>query len=198
GRMSTRKGSAVYLDDLLDEAEQRARVEVLRRRPELDDEAVGAIARAVAAGAVRYHILRVAPEKTVSFRWEDAMAFEGRSGPFVQYAFARASSILRKAGVPDGPYPFRAEDLTGEESLALLRVLSRLPRTIQYAARTGHVHAVAGFAHEVAEAFNQYYEKVPVLTDAPGRASRIAVVAATRSTLRTLLELVGVEPLESM
>jgi arginyl-tRNA synthetase len=198
GRMSARKGSAVYLDDLLDEAEQRARVEVVRRRPELPEEAVRTIARAVAAGAVRYHILRVAPEKTVSFRWEDAMAFEGRSGPFVQYAHARACSILRKAGATDGPYPYDPGDLGDPASLALVRVLSRLPRTVQYAARTGHVHAIAGFGHEVAEAFNQFYEKVPVLTEAPGRASRIAVVAATRATLRTLLELVGVEPLESM
>ncbi len=77
-------------------------------------------------------------------------------------------------------------------------MLSRLPRTIQYAARTGHVHAVAGFAHEVAEAFNQFYEKVPVLPDTPGRSSRIAVVAATRAALRTLLELVGVDALETM
>jgi arginyl-tRNA synthetase len=134
----------------------------------------------------------------VTFRWEDALAFEGRSGPFVQYAHARACSILRKAGAWDGPWTFDPADLSDEPSLDLLRVLSRLPRTVEYAARSGHVHAVAAFAHDVAEAFNQFYEKVPVLTEAPGRPSRIAVVAATRATLRTLLELVGVQPLDTM
>jgi len=77
-------------------------------------------------------------------------------------------------------------------------VLSRLPRTVAYAARTGHVHTVAGLAHEVAEGFNRYYERVPVLEGGDARASRIALVAATRIALRVLLDLVGVEPLETM
>lgn len=198
GRMSTRKGSAVYLDDLLDEAITRARAEVQRRRADIEPAELERISRAVAAGAVRYHILRVAPEKTVAFRWEDALAFEGRSGPFVQYAYARASSILRKAGPTDGPWPYEPARLADADSFALLRVLSRLPGTLDYAARTGHVHTVAGLAHEVAEAFNHYYERVPVLEGGPDRASRLALVAASRSTLHDLLDLVGVEPLESM
>jgi arginyl-tRNA synthetase len=200
GRMSTRKGSAVYLDDLLDEAEERARAEVKSRREDLSEEDTAAIARSVAAGAVRYHILRVAPEKTVGFRWEDALSFEGRSGPFLQYSFARASSLLRKAGMdPAAPYPFRAEDLATPEERRVVHVLSRYPRTIAYVARTAHVHTLAGYAHELAEAFNSFYQKVPVLTASTGlRESRLALVAAARQTLANALGLLGLDPLERM
>ncbi len=85
GRMSTRGGSAVWLDHLLTEAVDRARAEVLARREDLADSDVERIAESVATGAVRYHIVRAAPDKPVVFRWEDALSFEGRSGPFLQY-----------------------------------------------------------------------------------------------------------------
>ncbi len=198
GRMSTRKGSAVYLDDLLDEAVARARAEVERRRSDLAGAELDRVARGVAEGAVRFHILRVAPEKAVGFRWEDALSFEGRSGPFVQYAYARSASILRKGGVAGGPYRYRAESLSDPASLELVRAVSRLPRTIAYVARSGHVHAIAGYGHALADAFNRFYERVPVLTEGADRESRIALVAATRAALGRTLELCGVERLETM
>lgn len=198
GGMSTRKGSAVYLDDLLDEAVQRARKEVERRRNDLPKEEIDRIAVGVGTAAVRYHILRVAPEKSVVFRWEDALSFEGRSGPFLQYAYARASSLLRKGGAADGPWAYRPEELADAATLAHLRVLSRLPKTVAYVARTGHVHTLAAYAHELADAFHRFYERVPVLSAEAERESRLAVVAATRAGLARLLELMGLEPLDAM
>jgi arginyl-tRNA synthetase len=198
GRMSTRRGSAVWLDDLLDEAVERARQEVLARRDDLAPPAVDAIARAVASGAIRFHILRVAPDKPVRFRWEEALSFEGRSGPFVQYSHARASSVLRKGDAERPPYPFDPKLLAGAEELGLVRVLSRFPRTVAYAARSAHVHAVAGYAHELADRFNRFYHAVPVLSSGSERASRIALVAAVRTTLANALGLLAVEPLETM
>jgi len=198
GRMSTRGGSAVWLDDLLDEARDRARREVLQRRSDVGPEQVEAIAEAVATGAVRFHVLRVAPDKPVRFRWEEALSFEGRSGPFVQYAYARASSVLRKGERDRGPYPFEAERLQDPEELALVRVVSRWPRTVAYAARSAHVHTLAGYAHELADQFNRFYHAVPVLSSGPERASRIALVAAVRQTLGNALGMLGVVPLETM
>jgi arginyl-tRNA synthetase len=198
GRMSTRAGKVVYLDELLDEATGRARTEVVVRHPEWNVEEVDAIARSVAAAAVRYHIGRVAPEKTVAFRWEDALSFEGRSGPFLQYSYARASSLLRKAEAVDAPRSYDPSQFATPPERALLREISRLPATVEYAARTTHVHALAGYAHSLAEAFNRFYESTPVLTaDAP-RASRLALVAATRTTLANSLQLLGIDPLERM
>ncbi len=198
GRMSTRGGSAVWLDDLVEEAVERATREVAARRPDLSAAEAGRVADAVATGAVRYHIVRIAPDKPVRFRWEDALSFEGRSGPFVQYSHARASSVLRKGDADAPPYPFDPERLADPEEIALVRVISRFPRTVAYAARTFHVHAVAGYAHDLADQFNRFYHAVPVLRSGAGRESRLALVAAARQTLRNALELLGIVPLETM
>ncbi len=198
GRMSTRGGSAVWLDDLLDEALDRARAEVVKRRDDLGPQEVERIAEAVAASAVRFHIVRVAPDKPVRFRWEDALSFEGRSGPFVQYAYARASSVLRKGDADRPPYPFDAAKLSDPEELALARTISQWPRTVAYAARSGHVHALAGFAHELADRFNRFYHAVPVLASGDARESRVALVAAVRQTLGNALDLLGIVALPTM
>jgi arginyl-tRNA synthetase len=199
GRMSTRKGRAVNLDDLLDEAVQRAQAEVLKRREDLTADEVASIAQLVAAGAVRFHILRVAPDKPVKFRWEEALSFEGRSGPFVQYSYARAASILRKADRETPPYTFDAASLRLTEETDLVRAIARLPGTIQYVARTSHVHTVATYAYGLAEAFNRFYQAVPVLrAEEPARASRLALVAATRQAIGNTLDYLGVARLERM
>jgi arginyl-tRNA synthetase len=199
GRMSTRKGRGVNLDELLDEAVDRAQAEVLKRREDLSDAEVTTIASHVGAGAVRYHILRVAPDKPVKFRWEEALAFEGRSGPFIQYAYARAGSILRKAERPIPPYPFEASAVTQPEETALIRLVARLPSTVEYVARTTHVHTMATYAYGLAEAFNRCYQAIPVLrAPEPARSSRLALVAATRQALGNTLDYIGLERLERM
>jgi arginyl-tRNA synthetase len=198
GRMSTRGGSAVWLDELLGEAVERARREVIARREDLADDEIERIAEAVATGAVRYHIVRVAPEKSVVFRWEDALSFEGRSGPFLQYSYARASSVLRKAEVGGPPYAYDPALLSHPDEQALVRTIAGFPRAVEYAARSTHVHAVAGYAHDLADQFNRFYHAVPVLRSGVERASRIALVAAVRQTMGNALELLGIARLETM
>src|SRR5580658_330086 len=198
GRMSTRGGSAVWLDQLLAEAVTRAKKEVLARREDLGTDEVDRIAEAVATGAVRYHIVRVASEKPVVFRWEDALSFEGRSGPFCQYSYVRAVSVLRKAEAAAPPYSFEAGQLSDPEEAALVRVIARLPRTVDYAARRTHVHALAGYAHDLADQFNRFYHAVPVLRSGDERASRIALVATVRQTLGNSLDLLGIPRLDAM
>ncbi|MGI0052827.1 MAG: arginine--tRNA ligase [Thermoplasmata archaeon] len=198
GKMSSRGGTAVYLDDLLEEAVRRALEEVRGRHPELPPEEAARIAERIGCGAVRYSIVRVAAEKTVQFGWEEALSFEGRSAPFLQYSYARASSLLRKAERTEPPYPYRIEELAGPEERTLLNSISRLPGTVAYVARTGHVHALAGYAHGLAEEFNRFYHEVPVLRAGADRESRVALVAAGRQALGNTLELLGIERLERM
>jgi arginyl-tRNA synthetase len=196
--MSTRGGSAVWLDDLLDDAVRRAKVEVRAHWPDIPESEVDTIAEAIGTGAVRFQVVRVAPEKPVAFRWEEALSFEGRSGPFLQYSYARAASILRKAG-GHGPFTdFDPARLSSDDERAVIQVLARFPRTVQDVARTAHVHAIAGYAHDLADAFNRFYHSVPVLNSVEERASRLALVNAVHQTLGNALDLLGIARLERM
>jgi len=207
GKMSTRKGRVVTLDDLLDEAVDLALEEVAKRRPELPESERKKIAQAVGVGAVRFNIVRVQAEKGIVFRWEEALNFEGSSAPFVQYAHARACSILRKAGqadlidAPEKAAPLLVEPwLLAEEPscVALARTLERLPLVIEESAASVRPHPVATYALEAASAFNDFYRDVPVIGSDVAQAPRLALVAASRAALESILNLLAVAPLREM
>jgi arginyl-tRNA synthetase len=196
GRMSTRKGTVVYLDDLIEEAVERALEEVRKRRTDLSEERMAEIAKAIGRGAVRYNIARVQPEKPLVFKWEDALNFEGNSAPFVQYAHARACSIQRKAGTSDAPFDPAA--LTNEYELKLIRTLARYPSVIREAGEKQRIQALPAYGHEVASAFNQFYTYVPVLKGEENREARLALVDATRIVLANVLTTLGLSAPEEM
>jgi arginyl-tRNA synthetase len=203
GRMSTRTGRGVALDELMDEAVSRARKDTRERRPELDDEAVGAIGRAVGLGAVRYNIMRVQPEKSMVFRWEEALNFEGASAPFIQYSHTRACSILRKAELEGEPVidmdpAEAARVLTHDAELALAKAIARLPGTITFCAEERKVHTLAAYAERLASIFNQFYRDVPVLQAGDLRQPRLQLIKAARTTLANTLRGLGIEAPEQM
>ncbi len=196
GRMSTRKGVVVYLDDLIEEAEERALEEVRKRRTDLSEEKMLEIARNIGRGAVRYNIVRVQPEKQLIFKWEEALNFEGNSAPFVQYAHARACSILRKAGDFD-----RSADpsvLTNDYEVRLIKELARLPSVIVEAGEKARIHLLPVYCQEVASAFNQFYTYVPVLKGEDMKDARLALVEATRIVLANALITLGLSAPEEM
>lgn len=203
GKMSTRRGRVVFLDDLIDEAVERAYEEVKKRRGgELDEEEMRRIAEAVGVGALRYNIVRVQAEKAIQFKWEEALNFEGASAPFVQYAYARCASILRKAETDEmatGPDP-DPNLVQHEAEIDLLATVARLPAIVQEAADTDRPHVIASFAQDLANALNAFYRDCPVLAaeDPVVRATRLAIVTAAKDVLATTLELVGVPVLETM
>lgn len=192
GRMSTRKGRVVYIDDLIEEATDRAYAEVSRRREDLPEDRKRAIAEATGLGALRYNIVRVQAEKTITFRWEEALNFEGNSAPFLQYAHARACSILAKAG-EDGAGEPRL--LSHPQEQRLLRWIAKFPSTLREAAESRRVHAVATYASDFAAQFNQFYRDCPVLTAEPSflREARIDLVNAARIVLHNALDCLGVK-----
>ncbi len=195
GRMSTRHGVGVLIDDVVAEAKSRAMDEVLKRRPDIGKEEAKAIADAVGVGAVRYNIVRLQAEKKLVFKWEEALNFEGSSAPFVQYSHARACSILEKAG------KWEAGDLYYEEEneLRLARQLALFPTVLRDVSRSLAVHKVAAYAQQTASEFNQFYRIVPVLK-APGNrlGPRLALVDASRIVLENALGCMGIDSPGSM
>ena len=222
GKMSTRKGTGVMLDHLLDEAIDRAREAVESRMDDrirdddLTEADVERIAHEVGIGAVRYDIISKQPAKAITFEWEDALDFEGQSAPFVQYVHARCCGILDEAAdagieVPGvtadagGAVDYGALDVDAavfetEEARDLLREVARFPAAIEEAANDLEPHTIATFTREFADAYNAFYRECPVVTaeDEELRAARVALVAAAKHTMANALDVLGVEAPESM
>lgn len=197
GKMSTRKGRVVNLDDLTDEAVELAYEEVKKRRTDLSEERMRDIARVVGIGALRYNIARVQAEKQIVFRWEEALNFEGSSAPFIQYAHARACSILAKAG--DWERDFDTSLLTMECEKDLVKSIASFPAVVAECAEYRKTHVLAVYAQDLAAQFNQFYRYVPVLrAEGKARNTRLALVEASRWTLRNALECMGIEAPEEM
>jgi arginyl-tRNA synthetase len=209
GGMSTRKGTGVDLDDLLDESIDRAREEVEDRMADrlrdddLDEADVERIARQVGIGAVRYDIVSKQPTKGITFEWDRALDFEAQSAPYVQYVHARCCGILDEAGLPVEETPVGDVDasaLATDEERALLHTIARLEGVVEAAADALEPHRVATYTREFAETFNAFYRECPVLSaeDEAVREARLALVAASRHTVARALGVLGVAAPESM
>lgn len=196
GKMSTRRGTVVYLDDLIDEAVERAYEEIGKRRDDLSEEQMRGIARTIGVGAVRYNIVRVQPEKQLTFRWNEALNFDGNSAPFLQYSYARACSMLRKAG---DFQPVQDSHLLEDDfEKRLLRSLSRFPEVVRESGEERKIHAMAAYGQELAASFNQFYAAVPVLSSKAERDSRLTLVLCTRTVLANVLHCLGIGAPEEM
>jgi arginyl-tRNA synthetase len=199
GKMSTRRGRVVYLDELIDECIERAYEEVKKRRAsELTDSQMKKIAELVGIGSLRYNIIKVQPEKDIMFKWEDALNFEGNAVPFIQYAHARACSILGKTKTKE--HKFEAAVLTHASEAALIKQLARFPLIIDDACNNCKPHTIANYLYETASAFNQFYRDCPVLSEENKvlRSSRLTLVEATKIVLHTALDLLGITAPEEM
>ncbi|GBD28728.1 Arginine--tRNA ligase [bacterium HR31] len=190
---------------MLDEAHRRARAVVAEKNPEHPDPE--SAAEQVGIGAVRFAMVKTEPRRQIDFRWEQALSFDGDSGPYVQYAHARAASILRRAeeaGVLADEPDF-AQATEYERPVA--RVLLDFPDVVAAAAAQRTPHVLAQYLLDLAAAWNAYYNArhpdgspaTPVLQAPPGlRGARLALVRQVRDVLRTGLELLGVPAPEVM
>jgi arginyl-tRNA synthetase len=205
--MSTREGTGIDLDDLLDEAIDRARAELTDRLDdrirddELTDEDVERIARQVGIGAVRYDIVSKQPTKAITFEWERALDFEAQSAPYVQYVHARAAGILAESDVAvDRLQAVDASLLDDPAERTLLREIARFPAVIEEAAAELEPHTVATYTRDFAEAFNAFYRECRVVDAATEdqRIARLALVVAAKTTVANALDVLGVAAPESM
>ena len=198
---STRGGNTIRLVDLLDEAVRRARAVVDAKSPQLSDEARAAIAEAVGVGAVRYADLSQHPQTNITFDWDRMLSLEGNTAPYLLYSYARAASVLAKARSAEegGQLPDLAAIALGhplERDLAL--ALARYPELVAAATRGYRPNQLAEHLYEIAGRFNRFFHDCPVLKGGEARASRLALVEATRRVLRHGMELLGLTVLERM
>ncbi len=199
GKMSTRRGNVVLLSEFLDEAEGRAAEKVAEQWPDLSEDERRTIAQRVAVSAVRYSILRVGPNKNVTFDWDTALSFSGDTGPYIQYSCARIASILRKFG----PVPAELSDdypIESDSEWALLMKLAAFPDVVAQCREQRNTAPVAQFALDVARLFTAFYHDCPVIqaeTEAL-RVARAQLCDATLQTLKNALGLLGIEALERM
>jgi arginyl-tRNA synthetase len=199
GKMSTRRNRVVFLDDLLDEAVERAKEEVLKRRDDLSSGDLDEISNMVGIGALRFNTVKVQPEKKIIFKWEEALNFEGSSAPFVQYSHARACSILRKWGSEVVDKPDWSKMVEGSEK-DLVKTLARFPLVIEESALKRKIHLIPLYLIEVASSFNDFYRDCPVLneSDKERKMTRLALVTLTRNVLKDGLEVIGIRAPERM
>jgi arginyl-tRNA synthetase len=186
---------------LIEEARERALKEVEQRRQELPAEERKRIADVIGVSAIRYNIIRVQSDKKIVFKWEDALNLEGDSAPFIQYTYARASNILKKAREQsaDEAAVEGAPELLEPSEVALTRCLGEFPDVIASAVEGRRVHLMAIYAHRLATSFNQFYRDCPVISDdADMMRARLVLVEAFRTTMRNVLGILGIEALESM
>ena len=193
-KLSTRKGNIILLEPTLQEAISRAKSQIEDKNPELENKE--AVAHAVGVGAVKFYDLKTDRRNGYDFDLEAMVSFEGETGPYIQYAYARIQSILRKVNfTPDVNASYNLNDA---ESWEIIKLLQDFSRIIKRASDNYDPSLIAKYAISLAQAFNKYYAHTRILDESPERDSRLALSYSTAVVLKESLRLLGVEAPEKM
>lgn len=195
GKMSTRQGNVILLEDFMKDAVSKANEEIKKRHGKADLK----IAKVIAYGAVKYAFLKVSNEKNVTFDWESSLSFEGETGPYIQYTYARARSILRKAK----KLPSKADYclLAEESEKRLVSLLGAFPDAVEESTQHFRPSTLAKYLLDLSQAFNEFYHSCQCLADCvePGlRDARLLLVSSSSIVLKTGLSLLGINAPEKM
>lgn len=193
-KLSTRKGNIILLEPTLQEAISRAKAQIEEKNPELENKEE--VARAVGVGAVKFYDLKTDRRNGYDFDLEAMVSFEGETGPYVQYAYARIQSILRKANFT--PSADATYSLNDPESWEIIKLLQDFARVVKRAAENYDPSLIAKYAINLAQAFNKYYAHTRILDESPERDSRLALSYSTAVVLKEALRLLGVDAPEKM
>ena len=193
-KLSTRKGNIILLEPTLQEAISRAKAQIEEKNPELENKEE--VAHAVGVGAVKFYDLKTDRRNGYDFDLEAMVSFEGETGPYVQYAYARIQSILRKANFT--PSTDATYSLNDPESWEIIKLLQDFARVVKRAAENYDPSLIAKYAINLAQAFNKYYAHTRILDESPERDSRLALSYSTAVVLKEALRLLGVDAPEKM
>ncbi|MGR4047800.1 arginine--tRNA ligase [Kosakonia cowanii] len=196
----TRAGGTVKLSDLLDEALERARRLVAEKNPDMPADELEKLANAVGIGAVKYADLSKNRTTDYVFDWDNMLAFEGNTAPYMQYAYTRVLSVFRKAGVEEQVLENAQVAIREEREAQLAARLLQFEETLSVVAREGTPHVMCAYLYDVAGLFSGFYEHCPILTAESDeiRLSRLKLALLTSKTLKLGLETLGIETVERM
>ncbi len=202
GKMKSREGTVVDADELMEEMVANARrvSAELGKTDGLSDAEIDEISETVGLGALKYFLLKVDPRKNMLFNPEESIDFNGNTGPFIQYTYARIRSVLRKAaelGYEIGNY---AAVIPNEKEIALIQTLSDFPSVVQEAGKSYSPAMIANYAYELVKQYNQFYHDYSILKeeDEAVRSLRLALCATVSRTVRQAMGLLGIKVPERM
>ena len=198
GAMSSRSGRVVLFKEVADEAIRRVLAEIEQKNPDMPQERRDDVAEQIGLGALAYAMLSVDNNKDIVFDIDEALSFDGHTGPYIQNAHVRACSILRKAGELPEEVDFDYE--LSEHEVELIEMISRFPNVVSQAAGEYRPLVVATYAFELATSFHSFYHVVPVIhtEDVQIRRARLRLVAAAKQTLANALKLLVIQAPEEM
>lgn len=193
-KMSTRRGNIVLLEDFMKEALKKAKSELIKRYKNVDINS----AKKIAYGAIKYGILRISPEKNVIFSWEQALSFEGESSLYIQYAYARICSIIKKN---KGKVNMKADIsfLKNKEEMELLKKIAEFPKVVGSATESLKPHLIANYVYELAKMFNEFYHLHNILKEGKKvKDARLLLCYCIRQVLNNGLGLLGIDAVERL
>jgi len=198
GKMKSREGTVVDADDLMDEMERSARESGAGRFEEFGEEEARQTARKVGMGALKYFLLKVDPKRNMLFNPKESIDFNGNTGPFIQYTYARIQSVLRRAGEIDRISAGRA--VPSQKEAVLVRKIADFPTMVNDAGESLSPALVANYCYDLAKEYNQFYHDYPMLKeeDADARNFRLLLSATVARTLKAGFSLLGIEMPERM
>ncbi len=200
GKMKSREGTVVDADDLMEEMTTTAR-EIAQELGKLEgysDEEKERLYRIIGLGALKYFILKVDPKRTILFDPQKSIDFQGNTGPFIQYTYARIQSILRKAGdLKEKPY--QINDLHPKEK-EVIKLLEDFPQVIHTAAEQQNPGIIANYTYDLVKQYNSFYQSIPILTaeNENERIFRVKLSKKTGDTIKNAFKLLGIEVPERM
>lgn len=197
GKLSTRNGNVIYAEDILRESIDKIREIIEEKNPNLPDK--DEVAHKVGIGAIIFNDLYNQRIKDVIFNWDKILNFDGETGPYVQYTYARAASVLRKAGIDQVGEDINFSVITDDASMNLLKEISRYPEVVKDASEKMEPFIISRFAMSVAQAFNKFYHECQInVEDETIKMARLKIVVLTKTILKDALSLLGIDCPEQM
>ncbi|EPY4261978.1 TPA: arginine--tRNA ligase [Klebsiella variicola subsp. variicola] len=196
----TRAGGTVKLADLLDEALERARRLVAEKNPDMSADELENLAKVVGIGAVKYADLSKNRTTDYVFDWDNMLAFEGNTAPYMQYAYTRVLSVFRKAGIDENAMNDAPVVIAEDREAQLAARLLQFEETLSVVAREGTPHVMCAYLYDLAGLFSGFYEHCPILSaeSEETRNSRLKLALLTAKTLKLGLDTLGIETVERM